>query len=523
MFSSKFISIGMMAAVVLILIMGLAGGHPAMPLVLIAFPLCALFIQRPDFWLAALVAICWSRLTIPGAPENLNAFHILSAALVVFLVPYRMMTPAGHRRSPVRKYVLGFAILLATVGAYRGFGLRVLRSDLWGGSPYAILIIACLLLLSSDVLVLRTRLWRNALIAMCLLTFLPVAAQSLYVFSGGRIYAQYLFVQPKGFIQSSLMAISSDDGIARFTTDLGVTLFYLPLLLFTRPLRGRCGFVTFLCLAAALVVSGFSGSRYSIVLVLTFFFFWSLLDEHATRWVRSIALLLGVSLALAAAAPFADHFPQSIQRTMSFIPWANVSRMASENAESTTIWRFDVWSRALHEDLPRYWIAGRGFAFDPREYEAIQRLGLEVRDWAFVTGSYHNGLLSLAINLGVGGLVLGLGFFWSTFREHLRILRSGFEDPALARMHRLVLAMFVNQTTLFLTLGGDVQNYFPTFLFQALVLEGLAKTKEATEAAVDVAPPTAFPARWRARDESPSPAPVALPAAELPLPSGPES
>ena len=489
MITSQFIAVGVVLLVGLILLMGVSAGNPTVPLMLAAFPLCVYLVNRPDFWLAVLVAISGSRLTFPGAPENLNTYQVLSALFVGFLVLYRMMHPVGHRKSPVRKYVFAFAVVLLAVGLRSGMGMRVLGSDMWGGSPYATLIIACLLLLSADLVVLSPRMWRNALIAMCLLTFLPVVAQSLYVFSGGQISLQYAFIQPKGFIVETLTAVSSDSGIARFSTDYSVTLLYLPLLLFANPMRGKNAVVTTSIFLISLVVAGLSGSRYSIFVVIGYVFFWSLLGGPRIFWGRTFGVVMAALVALAIAAAFAQHFPAPIQRSLSFVPWADVSQRVRLDALGTTTWRIDVWTRAIHEDLPRYWLTGRGFAFNPRDYEALRRLGLEVREWAFVTGSYHSGPLSLIINLGITGFVVGLCFFWTTFRTHFRILRGDFQDPHMARMYRLVLAMFANQSFLFLTVGGDVQNYFPTFLFLAMLLEGLAKTKEVSEeSAVAVSP-----------------------------------
>ncbi len=473
-----FITIGLIALVALVLLMGLSAGNPAVVLMLAVFPVVVYFVSHPAMWLAALVAISWSRLTFPGAPANLNLFHILSLAFVLYLVFYRMLHRTEHRSSPVRKYVGAFVLVLIAVGAYSGFGLRVLGSELWGGSPYAILVIAGVLLLSADVVRLTPRQWQYALVAMCLMTFIPAVAQSIYVFSGGRIFLQYMFVQPKGFIMESLAAVSADTGVARFITDFGVTLLYIPLLLFADPMRGYRGGITLLAFVASLIVAGMSGSRYALIMVITFIFCWSLLEGRRVRWGRALVVMLGAAVLVAVAAPFARHFPLPIQRAISFVPWADISHMASHDAKGTAIWRMDVWERAIREDVPRYWLAGRGFAFNPREYAGIQMQGLGIRDWAFVTGSYHNGPLSLLINLGITGLLVGLGFFISVGREHLRLLRQGFADDQVARMHRLMLAMFINQSVLFLTLGGDVQNFFPVFLFQAMVLEGLAKTGE---------------------------------------------
>jgi len=47
----------------------------------------------------------------------------------------------------------------------------------------------------------------------------------------------------------------------------------------------------------------------------------------------------------------------------------------------------------------------------------------------------------------------------------------------LNRIYRVVLAYFCARMVLFLTVGGDVQNYFPIFLFFGAMLEGIARAR----------------------------------------------
>ena len=102
-----------------------------------------------------------------------------------------------------------------------------------------------------------------------------------------------------------------------------------------------------------------------------------------------------------------------------------------------------------------------------------------VRDWAFVTRSYHNGPLSLLSILGIPGAIAGFGFLLSASREYYRELRKEWADPTLLRVYRTVLAWFAVMAFGFCTTYGDVQVSFPQMFFIATLLEGMLKTREA--------------------------------------------
>lgn len=444
--------------------------------VLAVVPPLVLLVNRPDLWLALIVALWQSMLKFPQAPASLSAFHIFSLGLVILLIPFRMLKTVAHRISPVRKYVWLFGMVLLITALFRGVGIKVLGSPLWGGAPYVVLLIAISLFLGADLLNLSARTWRNALIAMCLLSFFPTFAQLTYVFSGGRIYQQYYFVQPSGFIASTLEAVDSGSGVARFNVSLGSMLLYLPFIFYENPFRRNAWFVSLLLIAVSLVSSSLSGYRSSIISTVLFIVICSTLDSKGFKWKRGVLLgcmLLGVLLL---AVAFMEYLPISVQRAISFIPSSNIAWEAQRDAMGTTTWRLEVWARAIR-DIPDYLLLGQGFAFNPREISEIMAIGTYDRDWAFVTHSYHHGPLSLILVLGLSGFLVGMGFILSSLREYFRLMRAPWPDDTLGRLFRLVFAQFLTQCLIFATIYGDVQVSFPVFFFQAMLLEGMAKTR----------------------------------------------
>ncbi|MDD4870768.1 MAG: O-antigen ligase family protein [Kiritimatiellae bacterium] len=220
-----------------------------------------------------------------------------------------------------------------------------------------------------------------------------------------------------------------------------------------------------------------AGFRSAIIGQIMFLGIYSVFGSERINWRRGFVMGLCVMLFIFIAAFFADHMPLSMQRALSFVPFSNVSWEAKADAMGTTIWRIEVWKRAVN-DIPRYLWLGQGFAFNPRELMDIIAAGAYIRDWAFVVRAYHNGLLSLLLIFGLPGFIAGIGFLVSAGLEYNRIRRGEWQDDNLKRIFNVMFAQFIAQIIGFLLIYGDTQVSFPVFLFQAMVLEGIAKTKE---------------------------------------------
>jgi len=399
------------------LLMALSTQSMNMLVVLGVFPLLLYLVNRPDVWLIVIIALWQSMLKFPQAPSSLLACHIFAFLLTIFLVIYRLIAKVQRRKSPVRKYVWMFAAVLLVTIYFRGIGIRFFGSDLWGGASYAILLIFLGLFLSADTLTLSPRSWKVSLIIMCFFSLIPTLGELIYLVSGGAVKAQYYFIQASGFTAKTLENIETGNGLSRYNVMGGAMFIYLPFFLFRKPFSGK------------------------------------------TVIISVVIIIIAMAYAL------------------SFVPFANVSWEARSDALGTTVWRLEMWKRAIY-DIPQYLFLGQGFAFNPRELMDIIAAGTYIRDWAIVTRAYHNGLLSLILIFGLPGLIAGMGFLLSACRAYNRERHLEWKNDDLKRIYNVIYIQFLTQFVCFLVIYGDTQVSFPSFLFLAMVLEGMAKTRE---------------------------------------------
>lgn len=478
MISHHLVSIGIFIALVFISIVAINSRSMAPLWMLTVFlPIFYLF-MRPEIWLGLIIAIYQSGLTVPWAPTNMNFFHIFSILFAgLMLVRTAIHKSMQHRKTPVRKWVLLFAIVVCAVMLYRGTGIRFLGSPLWGGAGYAYIFIGVGIFYFGDLVSMSTTVWRRALVAMCLLSFIPLIAQILFSVSGGHLHHQYYFIQRQGFATSDNMLLSSDDSVTRLQSGTGSWLVLLPLFLLANPFSGYGLYFTLPVFVLSFVAIGFSGYRSGFQTAICIPAAWVFFGVKKLNWTKPVFFVVAAALALCLAAMFARHLPLSFQRSLSFIPFADVSRSAMDDATGSIKWRFEVWQRAL-EEVPRYLWIGQGLAFSARELQEITGIGTFQRDWAFVTRSYHNGPLSVILIFGLPGLIAAFGFLFSTWREYYRQLRAEWRDQSLYRLYRAVFAWYVVLSAGFCITYGDVQISFPQLFFVAMLLEGMLKTRD---------------------------------------------
>jgi hypothetical protein len=197
--------------------------------------------------------------------------------------------------------------------------------------------------------------------------------------------------------------------------------------------------------------------------------------------VFRIATLGVVGVALAIAVQTVTPLPNSIQRSLSFIPGPWDERVKDGSKESTD-WRVEMWQIALTTD--RYIqnkVLGDGFGFTAKELEIMKSadfggtgfIGGEAHKENFmVTGSYHSGPVSSIRFAGYVGLVaivmlqIALAFYavkmmrlaWNTEYRPLAILL------ALGAVYSPLLFIFI---------FGEYRNDLPNALFTAGMLKML--------------------------------------------------
>lgn len=186
-------------------------------------------------------------------------------------------------------------------------------------------------------------------------------------------------------------------------------------------------------LVGALLVLGtigvlFSGFRSFIAQLLLLFFTISLIYK---RWFFCILVpIFGMLLLLLLSSSGMLHsFPYGIQRTLSALPFLDVSMQARVNAEASMNWRFEMWEWALddHEHFIQDKVFGDGFSRDisivkANIYEEAYNLSQDQSSFAW-NGLWHSGPISTIQTLGYVGLslylilsVIGMTYAWIVSR-----------------------------------------------------------------------------------------------------------
>jgi len=252
-------------------------------------------------------------------------------------------------------------------------------------------------------------------------------------------------------------------------------------------IRGICDLTKPWRLAAFLgliVLSALGGYRSSIILrVLIVLVQFVLEGLHKTRFLLAFALatiLFGTLL-----VPFVNRLPLSIQRSLTFLPF-DVDPTAKYDAQASLEWRLEIW-RKVAPEIPKYFLLGKGFGYSGTDYyltqESIKRGLYRATEDAVVSGSYHQGLLTLIIPFGVWGLI-GFGAFCVAA---LRVLYLNYRHgrESLKSVNTFLLAYFGGRLIYYVIFYGQFDSDLAIFtgvLGLSITLNGGVKTKAKTTA-----------------------------------------
>ncbi|MEI7435257.1 MAG: O-antigen ligase family protein, partial [bacterium] len=190
-------------------------------------------------------------------------------------------------------------------------------------------------------------------------------------------------------------------------------------------------------------------------------------------------MIWGTVVVVALLGLLAPYLPSAFQRALTWIPFAHVSDITSADAEGTSLWRFELW-RMLLREAPQYLWVGKGYVFSFSEYASIFSTSTANQYESFIiTHNYHNGLLSLLIDLGLPGLVIGLGYIAAVAVRETRRLYYVWPNTVLHNYHRIVLAAFLAQAIVFVGFAGGVQSFMSLFVL-ALIADGLFHSAQKT-------------------------------------------
>jgi len=370
--------------------------------------------------------------------------------------------------------LIWFCVVVVATMFVRGFGMKSLGDEQWGGAVYLHIYITAGFFLVSNWIRLDERQCRIMLILYWAGGLLPAVSEGLYLLSRGAIYHQFYFVRPEGSsLRGSMEVLYAGGGLLRFQSAKEVIpLFALALAFY--PLRGRGAFVVGAAAVVALFAAGISGHRGAVLYLALFVPTLMLLSSprSAPKALTLAAGSFGIMILLLSVCT--KFLPLPFQRAVSWIPFVSVTPEARWSADVTVTWRLDLWERAL-DMLNQYWLIGRGVTFDAPLLGSAWASGSQSVEYAIITHNYHNGPITLWVDLGIFGLLIGTMFLVYAAIRHVRLTLRTWEGEFLARAHRVLLAGYLVSLFRFYVIHGDIKLRLIELIVTVTTLEALSR------------------------------------------------
>lgn len=367
------------------------------------------------------------------------------------------------------------AVLIYTV-SFRGFGLRIFGSPQWGGAQYLEIFVCIGFFLSSSSVQLPWKHLKKSIIILCFLSFSVFVVQLIHQFvSESLSSALESYIRLSSSFNISLYELQKTSSVLRLQPAMFAApyMLLLGLLMLKEKIRGNLKFLIFFLFA--FILAGISGHRIAMLRIVLITFFYLVLEKS----IDSKKMILGFGtmlfLSLVFLVMFANHLPLSFQRMIAWIPFADISYLARESAQSTSEWRIDMWRILLEQEVPKYLWLGKGFLWDFSEAYANTQIGAAT-SFFIATHQYHSGPLFLLVDLGVWGFVSVTCFVIFTIKTHLKYLHFDWRFEDAKNAHTVFLAVFISEAALFYLVFGGISSLV-RMIFYVTVLDFIAKTR----------------------------------------------
>jgi len=383
--------------------------------------LMVLFSVGDNYWLfIPLTAGLEGSFTFLPLPLNLQELGCCSA-FGIFVAYAVFKKTRTHAKLSWLDIILAINIAyLLTVWVRNPVGFNSMGGEMVGGRPYFTTLVAYLgyLVIRRVRAPVRLLYWLPALIILphflldlvnLVTQFYPKLGQALLPFYSGV----------------DISAISNTAGIQDDTrlgalgkfgrTIIQSLVSYYPPATFFHPSRSYL-IVPFI---AAFLLIGLSGFRSELVGAAASVGISSVLRRRKRDlMVYGLVVLVGIML-IAGVHQTGFSVPIPIQRAISFLP-LNWDTRATEDAEHSSEWRFEMWEEALkpNSTIIRNKLLGDGFGFSVLEWKIISDetfgygegfIGAGGKEAFMIKGSFHSGPISSIRFVGYVGLAL---FMW---------------------------------------------------------------------------------------------------------------
>jgi len=435
----------------------------------LVLPFALMLMNRPDIAFLFGVIADTSKIPIGNIQYLtlgvLTQLLIIAAALLVWVLRGDWKKICFSEDRPLKWFVAIIIILMAM----RGAGLRALGSSSWGGMIYIRILVSIAFYFAV----------RN----------IRVSPKQTRIIIVGGIVAGVVgsLVQRTGFV-SSLQEVSTlvtSVGSQRLMWLLPVLYAVFPVILAVKWRIKIFGVLLWLSTMALMGLTGFR-SRLVSFLMVTFIYGFIRAGNRIRYCLTAGVAGLALWIMIVGVSPL---LPLSLQRAVSFVPGAQISFEADKAASGSVEWRVDIWKYCLQKS-PEYLFIGRGSSFNI--WETVGSMsGADIRGhspwFAFQTRSYHSGPLTLLIDYGLPGLLVGL---WLAFTLGSRVWKVAGKlaniDSIESRYSVVLISWLVWELVAFFLVYGDMPKFstliamgaIVTVLSSSVLMNGLSGKKE---------------------------------------------
>jgi hypothetical protein len=429
------------------------------------------------------MATFFTTIFVPGISTALSVSRIFTLASAgSLLVTLIINKEAKPDRSLARSFVLLYTgVILATM-MVRGFGLRILGGSQWGGTEALVQYVYIFIFLVRNNLILTEKEWVVGFVLMIAGAFLPMLADLAFIVTGGALHYQFIFMS---HTVGGVAAAMYSDIIGASWWRVQRALIAAPnVVMMAYYLKGtaiirHAAFVALM--GFGLFLAGISGHRAAIIQVAAFTYFWSLISKPGNFIKTNVFSLIIALLVVVMAYATGPVLPHTFQRAIAFLPGINVSYLAKWDAKGTLNWRLELWDEAIKDWREYFWV-GKGLTIPMNEinqHYAIQAYNYYAgkrTDNLYSTilfRDYHNGSISLLLDLGIFGFISAYGIMIALSIEGFRTYnRHPWTSRRLKFMYGLISATVCSKLFMFIVIYGDVRTVMD-FLFLGAIMQGL--------------------------------------------------
>ena len=434
-------------------------------------------IGRPDLlWMATIITL-GSGISIGlGGGANL---HLMVMLGFVALILVRRATSVRHIAPPSapRKACVALILIVIFTASCRGWGLKVLGSNLWGGMQYVSLIAALLFYIYSTHITISNTYLMRALWGFFLFSLLPAVALLI-----ARFYPSMEWIR-------NIIEIGDEaEGQWQATEVTRWVFMQYPAIwigvsgLFLYDRHSKITPAVILVSVLSFTMLGLSGHRTVVVLLGLTVLVYMAVRQRTARFSQFLKFAGIWILLLVLLYSFVDYLPLTFQRAFAWLPGLGITDEAGASAAMTTEWRIELW-RQLLPMVPDYLWIGRGLAFNTTAANSAIALASDqgTRHVYFAAVHlYHNGPLWFVLDLGLPGFAAGLVFMVGGIVHYGRTLRRIPPDARWQTAYVVFYSLFTGYCIFFLSVIGGT-SYLCHILVLASILEVIVRSSDAEE------------------------------------------